>query len=349
MFGWQSPEFDNHEQLCCFTEPRSRLKVIVAVHSTVAGPAVGGTRFWPYVEERQALDDALRLSRAMSYKCAVAGVPLGGGKAVILGDPSLLKTRQLLHAYGGFLNRIGTSFSTGEDVGFSVADCETVREISPYIAGTESAGAGDPSVHTARGVFHGLRAVLETKFDRTEFRGLRVAVQGLGSVGWRLAEYLHEAGARLTVADLRAERVELARQRFAAQVVNPVDIHKSDVDIYAPCALGGVINRHTVNDIRARAIAGAANNQLESPELGEVLSRRGVLFAPDFVINAGGVIGAAEELARIPGRHIPVEEPLEIRLEHIYHRLLDIFQRAAREAATPEATAVRMASELLAR
>lgn len=168
MAVWQSVEFDQHEQVSAFSDPDSGLRAIIAIHSTALGPAVGGTRFWPYTEERLALDDALRLSRAMSYKCALAGVPYGGGKAVIIGDPVKLKTRKLLHAYGRCINRVGSIFTTGEDVGFSVADCETLREVSPFVAGTNSAGAGDPGVHTARGVFHGLRAVIEARLDRAD-------------------------------------------------------------------------------------------------------------------------------------------------------------------------------------
>jgi leucine dehydrogenase len=249
MPAWASAEFDQHEQVCCFSDPASGLRSIVAIHSTALGPAVGGTRFWPYQEDRLALDDALRLSRAMSYKCALAGAPFGGGKAVIIGDPAVLKGRALLHAYGRYLNRIGNTFCTGEDVGFSVADVETIREVSPYVAGTDSAGAGDPSIHTAQGVFHGLRAVLEARFDRDSFTGIHVAVQGLGNVGSRLCRLLHEAGARLTVADVRSKRADEAAKQFGAQVVSTEVIHTVAADIFAPCALGGVINERTLDAI----------------------------------------------------------------------------------------------------
>jgi leucine dehydrogenase len=349
MHPWHSPEFDDHEQVCFFTHPATGLKAIIAIHSTALGPAAGGTRFWPYANNSLALDDALRLSRAMSYKSALANVPFGGGKAVIIGDPTVLKTRALLHAYGEFLNRIGSKFATAEDVGVSVADCEAIREVSPYVVGTASAGAGDPSVHTARGVFHGMRAVLGARLDRSDFTGIHVAVQGLGSVGWHLCEYLHAAGARLTVADIRNDRAEQARRQFAAKVADPETIHSAETDIFAPCALGGVISAQTVGAIHARAVAGAANNQLESRPIGEMLYKRGVLFAPDFVINAGGVIGAVEEITRLPGRKPYSPEPLELRLERIYHRLLDIFGRSAREKTPPEAIALRMGQELISR
>ncbi|MBL8267783.1 Glu/Leu/Phe/Val dehydrogenase dimerization domain-containing protein [Steroidobacter sp.] len=345
----ESSEFDQHEQVCWFADPASGLKAIVAIHSTKLGPAVGGTRFWPYPTERLAVDDALRLSRAMSYKCALAGAPFGGGKAVIVGDPGVLKTRPLLHAYGKYLNRIGTVFCTGEDVGFSVADCEIIREVSPYIAGTNSAGAGDPSIHTAQGVFHGLRAVLEARLDRDDFSGVHVAVQGLGNVGSRLCQLLAEAGARLTVADVRSERADQLARELGAQVVDAELIHAVDADIFAPCALGGIVNERTLPQIKAKAIAGAANNQLAAATLGAELQRRNILFAPDYVINAGGVIGAVEEASRVPGRAQQSLEPVEVRLLRIHERLRDIFNRAELERTTPEAMATRIAQELIAR
>jgi len=348
MSAWESPEFDQHEQLCCFTEPNSGLKAVVAIHSTALGPAVGGTRFWPYREDRQALDDALRLSRAMSYKCALAGVPCGGGKAVIIGDPATLKTRPLLHAYGKYLNRIGNTFCTGEDVGFSVADCEIIREVSPYVAGTDSGGAGDPSIHTAQGVFHGLHAVLKTRLERDDFSGVHIAVQGLGNVGARLCQLLHEVGARLTVADVRSDRSQRIARDFGARVVDADAIHAVEADIFAPCALGGIVNERTLPQIKVQAIAGAANNQLASIGMGLELQRRNILFAPDYVINAGGVIGAAEEVARVPGRTQQALGPIDARLRTIHERLLDIFSRAKAEGTTPEAMALRVARELIA-
>jgi len=348
MTVWRSPEFDAHEHLSFFSDPETGLRAVVAIHSTALGPAVGGTRFWTYPTETMAVDDALRLSRAMSYKCALAGLPLGGGKSVIIGDPAILKTEPLLKAYGGFLNRVGERFSTGEDVGFTVADCEIIRSVSPYVAGTASRGAGDPSIHTALGAFHGLRAVLETRFDREDFAGVHVAVQGLGNVGWRLCEYLHAAGARLSVADVDPAKTARAERAFHAEAVVPNAIHAVEAEIYAPCALGGVINPETLPYIQAKAIAGAANNQLASSDIGAALQARGILYAPDYVINAGGVVGAVEELATIPGRRFEAVQPVEQRLEHIRDRLIDIFGRARQEGATPEATAMRMAREMIA-
>jgi leucine dehydrogenase len=348
MRFWASPEFDDHEQICLFSDRETGLRAIVAIHSTALGTAVGGTRFRYYGDDGLALDDALRLSRAMSYKSALAGLPCGGGKSVIMGDPDRMKTKPLLHAYGRFINRIGSTFATGEDVGMSVADIETVREISPFVGGT-SDGAGDPSVHTAVGVMHGLRAVLEHQFGRNDFKGVSVAIQGLGAVGWKVAERLHAAGARLTVADVRRQTAERAVAEFGAAIVLPENIHAEEVDIYSPCALGGVITEQIVPVIRARAVAGAANNQLASRQAGAALAARGILYAPDFVINAGGIISGLDAYFKMPGRNGSETVPLDTRLARIHGRLMEIFQRAASEHRPPEAAAEQMARELIGR
>lgn len=348
MAVWASPEFDDHEQVCFFTDPDSGLRAIVAIHSTALGPAAGGTRFKAYDTDALALDDALRLSRAMSYKSALAGLPVGGGKSIIIGEPAKLKSRALLHAYGRFIDRIGQTYATGEDVGMSVADIDTVHEVTPFVGGT-STGAGDPSVHTAIGVTHGLRAVLEHQFGRDDFKGLTVAIQGLGAVGYGLAERLHAAGARLVVADVRSEPVERAQRAFGAQVADIGRIHEAEVDIYAPCALGGVITTRSAGEIRARAVAGAANNQLETPQAGAALAARGILFAPDYVLNAGGIISGLEAATRMPGRPATTLTPLEDRLAAIHDRLAQIFARSAAEKRPPEVTAEHMARELIGR
>ncbi len=349
MNFWNSPEFDAHEQVCLFSDPPTGLRAIVAIHSTALGAAAGGTRFLRYSSEDLALDDALRLSRAMSYKCALAGMPCGGGKAVLIGDPSRIKNPQLLHAYGSFLNRIGSTFATGEDVGMSVKDIETIREVSPYVAGTSQHGAGDPSVHTAIGVMHGLHAVLKHRFSRDSFHGMKIAIQGLGATGWYLAKRLKAERAELVVADIRDDLAQKARSELGASVVPPAEIHRADVDIFSPCALGGIVTEQTAAEIRAGAVAGSANNQLASPAAGEALAARGILYAPDYVINAGGVISGLEEYLTIPGRSGVAEAPLSTRLSGIEMRLDHLFERAARERRTPEATANEMARELIGR
>jgi leucine dehydrogenase len=348
MTVWTSPEFDDHEQVCQFADPPTGLRAVVAVHSTALGTAVGGTRFKTYDGEQGALDDALRLSRAMSYKCALAGLPVGGGKAVIMGDPAVLRSDALLHAFGGYLNRLGAVFATGEDVGMSLRDIETVGQVTPFVGGT-SRGAGDPSVHTAAGVMSGLRAVLSRALGREDFNGVRVAIQGLGAVGWGLAERLHAAGADLIVADIRPDAVEQAVARFRAAAAPTDAIHAAEADIFSPCALGGGITEQTAANVRARAVAGAANNQLASPRAGEILADRGVLYAPDYVINAGGVMSGIEEVLAMPGRSGSDPRSLDERLAGIHDRLLEIFDRAEAERRPPEAVAERMARELIGR
>lgn len=348
MTAWQSHEFDDHEQVCLFSGPEVGLRAVVAIHSTALGPAAGGTRFKAYEDYSQAVDDALRLSRSMSYKSALAGLPVGGGKAVIIGDPNRLKSRAFLHAYGRFIDRIGSHFATGEDVGMSMADIEIVKEVTPFVGGT-SEDAGDPSVHTAIGVLHGLRAVLQHQFSVDGFSGIRLAVQGLGAVGWRVAEQLHAEGAKLVVADVRDDAVQAATEKFGATPCTPSEIHKADVDIFVPCALGSVVTAQTAEEIRAKAVAGSANNQLASAEAGAALASRGILFAPDFVINAGGIISGLEATRRMPGRPRSSSRSLPEALAAIRLRLLEIFERSRLEGQRPEVAAERMARELIGR
>lgn len=348
MSIWRSAEFDDHEQVCFFSDEETGLRAIVAIHSTVRGPAGGGTRFKTYATDELAVDDALRLSRAMSYKSALAGLPIGGGKAVIIGDPGKLKTPELLMAFGRFIDRVGNVYTTGEDVGISMADVEVMNRVTRYVAGT-SDGAGDPSIHTATGVLHGLRAVAEFRLNRENFDGMKVAVQGLGSVGTRVARLLHDAGARLVVADVDPEKVKMAAREFGAEPMATEDIHAASVDIFCPCALGGTISRQTVPEIRARAVAGAANNQLASPEAGEMLAERRILFAPDYVINAGGVISGLEAFQAMPGRKPAEAIPLDLRLAGIRDRLHEIFAKADEEGVPPEVMAESMAQELIGR
>lgn len=348
MDVWDSREFDEHEQVCLFSDKDVGLKCIVAIHSTKLGAACGGTRFKAYPSDTDALEDALRLSRAMSYKSALAGLPVGGGKGVIVGDPAVIKSRDLLHSYGRFINRIGQTFATGEDVGMSVSDVETIAEVSPYMAGI-SANSGDPSIPTAVGVVHGLRAVVKWKFEQDGFQNMRVAIQGLGAVGWGVAKQLHKEGAQLTVADVRQDLVAAAVAKFGAKAAAATQIHGADVDIYLPCALGGVVTEKSALEIRAKAVAGAANNQLASSKAGEILAERGVLFAPDYVLNAGGIISGMQALNTIPGREKAQVPPLEESLAAIHDRLLQIFTRADVEARTPESTAEMMAKEIIGR
>lgn len=338
----------DHEAIFTHRHPATGLEAYVAIHSTVRGPAIGGTRFLRYDDGAAALADAMRLSRAMSYKCALAGLPSGGGKAVIRATGSGPKSPELLAAYGAFLNRIGDIFATGEDVGFSLEDCERLRETTPFVAGTSSEGAGDPGEHTAQGVFHAISAISARLWnDGMGLAGRRVAVQGLGGVGSRLARMLAEAGADLVVADIDDKKVGRAVSELDAKAVATGTIHAEDLDIWAPCALGGVIHDGNVNEIRARAVIGAANNQLTDASLADRLMRNGVIWAPDFLVSAGGIVGAAEEISRMPGRAPPPPEPIDQRLRAIGERTGRLFDEADREGVSMHSVALRAAEDLL--
>jgi leucine dehydrogenase len=346
MEFWTSAEYDAHEQVCLFSDPSTSLRAIVAVHSTALGSAAGGTRFMAYESASAALDDALRLSRAMSYKSALADLPIGGGKAVIIGDPAKLKSTDLLLSYGRFIDRLNGWFATGEDVGISGADVRTIAETTRFVGGGTG---GDPSVHTATGVVHGLLAVAERRFGSAGLSNLRIAIQGLGGVGWSLAERLHATGASLVVSDIDATKVEAAVKAFGAVAEPTETIHRAQVDIYAPCALGGVVTERSADEIVAGAVAGAANNQLASASAGERLAKRGILFAPDYVLNAGGIISGLEAVMTLRGQSAEQLAPLEGRLKKIRERLLEIFDLSAETGQPPEQAAEMLARRLIAR
>ncbi len=291
----QNAAFADHEEVVFCDDPNTGLRAIIAVHDTTLGPALGGTRMWPYESDAAALRDVLRLSYGMTLKNALAGVLYGGGKAVIIGDPKRDKTPELLTSFAHYLNRFGGRFITGEDVGMRVADADIIARVTPHIRGTSSGHAGDPSPFTAYGVYCGLLAAAEHKYCSLGIEGMSVSVQGLGAVGMALCQYLHDAGAELFVSDIRIEAVREAQDRFGACPVSPEDSHRVAADIYAPCALGGGLNAQTIPDLTARVVAGSANNQLRSAHDGDLLQRSGILYAPDYVINAGGVISIAHD------------------------------------------------------
>lgn len=345
MSVWDSPEFDDHEQVCTFTDSATGLRAIVAIHSTIGGRAAGGTRFKSYDSTDAAADDALRLSKAMSYKAALADLPLGGGKAVIIGDPAKVKTRELLRAYARFIDRLGGVFSTGEDVGTSVSDMEVMAEVTRHVGGTSATG-GDPSIPTAAGVLIGLRAVAEHRFGRPNCNGLRIAIQGLGSVGWRIAKGLHAEGARLIVADIAPDKVACAVNELGATACDTSTIHAAEADIFAPCALGHVVTVERARQIKAGAVAGAANNPLATAAAGAELARRHILFAPDYVINAGGIIGGVLGAMQAQGHATPL---LADKLTGIGRRLGEIFRRSAESGQRPEQVAEQMARTIIGR
>jgi leucine dehydrogenase len=285
------PSFDGHEGVHAFHDPESGLRAIIAVHSTARGPAAGGCRMWPYTDSGAMLTDALRLSQAMSYKNAMADIPLGGGKAVIWGDPRKDKSDALLRAFGRAVEQLGGQYVTAEDVGISVADMAVVRLETQHVAGLEdgAAASGDPSPVTAEGVYRGIREVAKRLFGTDDLAGRTVAVQGVGSVGGYVCDHLAEAGAHLALG--------VVAERTRARVVAPDEIYDVDADIFSPNALGAVINQKTLARLKVRGVAGGANNQLIVPEMGELLRRKGILYAPDYVINGGGIINVAAEIS----------------------------------------------------
>ncbi len=292
------PAFDGHEAVHFVSDEATGLRAIIAIHSTALGPAAGGCRVWAYENEELALTDALRLSRGMSFKNAIADLPLGGGKAVIIRDPAQRPSEAAFEAFGRAVNQLGGCYITAEDVGVTVHDMECVARSTRHVSGLHAAGGkagGDPSPKTARGVFHGIRAAVRAQLHRDELAGLTVAVQGLGNVGYQLCRELKAAGAKLVVADINAAAVERARDELGAQAL-PIDqILFAPADVLAPCALGGVLNAETIPRLHARVVAGAANNQLLTSDDGERLRQHGILYAPDYVINAGGIISAGAE------------------------------------------------------
>ena len=312
------PEYDHHEALHCFQDDKSGLKAIIAIHSTALGPAAGGCRRWQYTSDESALADALRLSRGMTYKNAVAGLPLGGGKSVILADGASPKSDALFAAFGAAVDSLNGRYITAEDVGISVDDMREVRKHTRFVSGLPQDGrnaGGDPSPWTALGVFLGMQATARARLGVDSLEGLRIAVQGVGNVGLQLCRLLHQAGARIRVADVNRRNLQKVRDEMPVSESAPNDILFSDADILAPCALGNVLNSETIPRIRAKVIAGAANNQLSVEEDGRRLLDHGILYAPDYVINAGGIISVSREyfgagsenevrtdVERIPGR-----------------------------------------------
>ncbi|MGB1309261.1 MAG: Glu/Leu/Phe/Val family dehydrogenase, partial [Oceanihabitans sp.] len=297
VFGQLS--FDNHEQIVFCNDKDTGLKAIIGIHNTVLGPALGGTRMWQYNNEWEALNDVLRLSRGMTFKSAITGLNLGGGKAVIIGDAKTQKTPELMKRFGEFVHSLSGKYITAEDVGMETADMDLVREVTPYVTGISESigGAGNPSPITAYGVFMGMKAAAKHKFGSDILEDRKVIVQGIGHVGESLVEHLTNEGAKVIIADINQERLQEISRKYDATIYTGNDIYSEDVDIYAPCALGATINDETIYKLKAKVIAGAANNQLATEEKhGAILQERGIVYAPDFLINAGGIINVYAEL-----------------------------------------------------
>lgn len=334
----------SHERVTLATDPQSGLQAIIAIYNTRLGPAFGGCRYWTYSAETEALSDALRLSQGMAYKNALAGLPFGGGKAVILRSPAQTDRQQLFRGFGRMVESLRGSYITAEDVGTTVDDMRAVQAETGYVSGMPRDGGfgGNPSPWTAYGVFVGIQAAAQYRLDRKSLAGLSVAVQGLGSVGWELCRRLHEAGANLTVADIDAGRAAQAQQQFGARVVSPEAIMDADVDVFAPCALGAVITPAVAESCRFQIIAGGANNQLASLAEGDTLHQRGIFYAPDFLINAGGIVSCAREyLGGVD------DSALRDEVAGIRDRVLRLAQRVESTGEAPAREAVKWAHEVL--
>lgn len=291
-------EENEHEQVIFFHNKEARLKAIVAIHDTTLGPALGGTRMWDYESEEDALRDVLRLSKGMTYKAAAAGLHLGGGKAVLIGDPKKDKSQTMFKMYGRFLNTLGGRYITAEDVGTDVHDMEAVYSETDYVVGIERShgGSGDPAPFTALGTFQGIKACLRKLFGNEDMVGKKIAVQGVGAVGSKLIKLLVNNGAEVYVSDIDENRLESIKHEYNIHVGDKNEIVTMECDVFSPCALGAIINDKTVEKMKCKIVAGAANNQLDKREHGEILKKKGILYAPDYVINAGGLINVALEL-----------------------------------------------------
>lgn len=332
----------DHETVLIGREAESGYHGIIAIHSTVLGPAVGGTRFWNYASEADALTDALRLSQGMTYKNALAGLPLGGGKSIIIGDNKAPHREKLLRAHGRFVDTLNGRYITAEDVGTSPADMEIVRAETQYVAGLVG-GSGDPSPFTARGVFRAIQASAKFLWKSDELAGVTVALQGCGHVGYNLAKLLHDAGAKLIVTDVDQNNSSRVVEEFAAETVQPDEIFSVEADVFAPCALGGVLNDRTIPELKVQIVAGAANNQLLEERHGAMLHERNILYAPDYVANAGGVLNGCRELFGWKA-----EDALQ-KIDEIYNTTLRIFESAQDQGITTNKAADRLAEDRLRR
>ena len=335
-----------HEQLVWFNDSSSGLKGIVAIHNSVLGPSLGGCRMYPYKNEEEALIDVLRLSKGMTYKASIAGLNLGGGKAVIIGNPNTEKSENLFRSFGRFVEGLGGRYITAEDVGTTVKDMEYVRRETNYVTGISEflGGSGDPSPVTAFGVFMGMQAAVKVALNKDDLGGLSISVQGAGKVGMRLIEYLYNAGAKIYVSDIDQNKTAYAVEKYEATEVENSEIHTLDVDIFSPNALGAVINDESIENLNCKIVAGGANNILKD-ELrhGELLMKKNILYAPDYAINAGGLINVSNELEGYN------KERAFKQAEGIYDTLLSIFERSSEEGIPTNVASNRIAKDRISK
>jgi leucine dehydrogenase len=344
---WAYPDFDAHEALHFVTDAKSGLRAIIALHSTHLGPAAGGTRMWHYADDADALTDALRLSRGMSYKNAMAGLPLGGGKAVVLADANRTKTPEMLAAFGRAVDRLGGHYVTAEDVGMSVADMMAIREQTKFVAGLPVEGGevgGDPGPHTSLGVFLGIKAAVRRALGKDSLAGLHIALQGAGSVAGGVARLAAAEGARLSIADVDGARAQKLADETNGAVVSTESILGLDADVVSPCALGAILTEQSIAALKAPIVAGGANNQLATRADGERIAARGILYAPDYVINASGIINVSTEYVGDGDASL-----VRQRIEAIPGRLEEIWAQSAASGINPAEVADAMAQKLIGR
>ncbi|WP_088072938.1 branched-chain amino acid dehydrogenase [Gottfriedia luciferensis] len=334
----------DYEQVVFCQDKASGLKAIIAIHDTTLGPALGGTRMWTYENEEAAIEDALRLAKGMTYKNAAAGLNLGGGKTVIIGDPRKDKNEAMFRAFGRYIQGLNGRYITAEDVGTTVADMDLIHEETDYVTGISPSfgSSGNPSPVTAFGVYRGMKAAAKEAFGTDSLEGKVIAVQGVGNVAFNLCRYLHEEGAQLIVTDINKESVQRAVEEFGATAVDPDDIYSVECDIYAPCALGAIINDKTIPQIKAKVIAGAANNQLKETRHGDLIHELGIVYAPDYVINAGGVINVADELYGYN------RERAMKKVEGVYDNIAKVIEISKRDGIPTYLAADRLAEERIA-
>ena len=340
VFGQIS--FNDHEQIVFCNDKDTGLKAIIGIHNSVMGPALGGTRMYNYANEWEALNDVLRLSRGMTYKAAITGLNIGGGKAVIIGDAKTQKTPELMRKFGSFVHSLSGRYITAEDIGMETRDMDIVRDVTPYVTGISESrgGSGNPSPITAYGVFMGMKAAAKYKYGSDNLAGKKILVQGIGHVGETLVEHLTKEGAIVTITDINRERMFEVAKKYNAFVYAGQDLYTADVDIYAPCAMGATINDDSLKKLKATVIAGAANNQLANEVIhGQVLKEKGIVYAPDFLINAGGIINVYAELV-----HYDKAEIMK-RTENIYNTTLEIFNFADSNNMTSHQAAMAVAQD----
>jgi leucine dehydrogenase len=350
MTLFDSPAFKAHESVHAFSDEMTGLKAIIAIHSTARGPAAGGCRMWPYESSQAALEDVLKLSRGMSYKNAVADLDLGGGKSVIIGDARTQKTPELFEAFGRAVDSLGGRYYTAEDVGVSVADIQHARRATKYAVGLESghSGSGDPSPVTAEGVFRGVNIAIRQGLGGRDVNGCTVAIQGVGHVGAYLADKLHAAGANLIITDVNQDALREVSGRTGAKVVGPDEIFDVDADVFSPCALGGAITAEALGRLKARVIAGGANNQLATPDVGRVLFEQGFTYAPDYVINGGGIINVASEMRGLQSGAAYDPAWVEQKLARLMETLDEVLARSKAERRPSDEIADEIAEARIA-